>query len=161
MNLYGNFSTRKSIFNTLYPITFIFVVVAMLLEAFPGWVRVFSNTFGMSAARLFGIKKVLSDIFNETRKQKVLSNVNFNNTNSEDAQSKLLFMNTVEMIYNDPVPIVNEMDTKKTTQVIDEGTDQENNLCLGFLGDFKIKEGYFLALILRKQMNGGGRCKCK
>ena len=115
----GTSQPGRAFFNTLYPITFIFVVVAMLLEAFPGWVRVFSNTFGMSAARLFGIKKVLSDIFNETRKQKVLSNVNFNNTTGEDAQNKLLFMNTVEMIYNDPVPIVNEMDTKKTTQVID------------------------------------------
>ena len=59
MNLYVELQPGRAFFNTLYPITFIFVEVAMLLEAFPGWVRVFSNTFGMSAARLFGIEDII------------------------------------------------------------------------------------------------------
>lgn len=151
----GNSQPGQAFFNTLYPMTFIFVVVAMLLEAFPGWVRVFSNTFGMSAARLFGIKKILADIFNETRKQKVLSKVNFNNTNSEDAQSKLLFMNTVDMIYNDPVPIINEMDTRKSTRVINEGTDQESTISVWDSWELLKSKKLFSNLDSEKQMNGG------
>jgi hypothetical protein len=151
----GEAQPGKAFFNTLYPVTFIFVVVAMLLEAFPGWVRVFSNTFGMSAARMFGIKKLLSDLFNESRKQKVLSQINFNNSSAENAQGKLMFMNTVEMIYNDPVPIINEMDTKRSLRKINENTPNESIVSVWDSWEFLKSKSLFSGLDTKNTMSGG------
>ena len=95
--------------STLYPIVFIFVLTTLLIEVFPGWLRVFTNSFGMGAAYMFGIRKILKDIFTESNKQHIIKNKNLNTTSLGNSES-FQFMKSIEMIYNDPIPVINEID---------------------------------------------------
>ena len=96
------------------------------MEVFPGWLRIFSNTFGISAAYMFGIKKIIKDIFSESNKEYLLKNIQASGNNGEPINFQ--FMKTVDLIYNDPLPIINEMDlvTVDTTVNISV-SDYESN----------------------------------
>lgn len=104
----------NAVFVTLYPMIFIFAVTCMLIEVFPGWLRVFSNTFGMSIANMFGMKKIVSDIFTESRKQYIIQSKSKSGDMGQEETYQ--FIKTVDMIYNDPTPMINEM----TLDIIEE-----------------------------------------
>ena len=95
--------------STLYPIIFIFLVTTLLIEVFPGWLRVFTNSFGMGAAYMFGIRKIIKDIFTESNKQYIIKNKNLDTSSLGDS-SNFQFMKSIDMIYNDPIPVINEID---------------------------------------------------
>ena len=103
----GEAQFGSAFYSTLYPLVFIFAVVALILELFPGWIRVFSNTFGISAAYMFGLKHILKDIFSESNKQYILQKDSVQTENDND---KYQFMKSIDLIYNDPLPVINEMD---------------------------------------------------
>ena len=103
----GTTQINVALVNSLYPLLFIFCVAAMIIEFYPGWLRAFSNTFGLSAAKMFGMGKAIKDTFSEARKQYILNNAKDASSNSEN---QLEFMKTIDMIYNDPTPLINELD---------------------------------------------------
>ena len=67
----GGVQVNISLYATLFPWIIIFGSFALLLIVFPGWLRVFSNTFGIKAAQMFGIDNVISAIFTEESKKSV------------------------------------------------------------------------------------------
>tara|TARA_B100000123_G_C25736544_1_gene431764 strand:- start:1151 stop:1933 length:783 start_codon:yes stop_codon:yes gene_type:complete len=102
----------SAFYSTLYPTVFIFMVVALFLEIFPGWLRVFTNTFGIGAAYMFGIKNIIKDIFTESNRQYLIQNNKTSGNNAE--QNDFQFMKTLDLIYNDPLPVINELDLTET-----------------------------------------------
>uniref|UniRef100_A0A6C0EXM9 Uncharacterized protein n=1 Tax=viral metagenome TaxID=1070528 RepID=A0A6C0EXM9_9ZZZZ len=90
----GEYNIPNAFFATLIPWTFIFGLTCAFLILMPGWLRVFSNTFGNSIAEMAGLKEVAYS---------VLGTKNANEQNFETRK-------IIELIYTDPTTIINEVD---------------------------------------------------
>ena len=78
----------KAFIFMIFPFIFIFGLGNLLLHTFPGWLRGFSNTFGLYIAQLLGMNKILGKFLY-----------------SSDSSIK-------DKIQTNPAPIVNELDIK-------------------------------------------------
>jgi hypothetical protein len=97
--------------STIYPWIFIYVIILVFIFFMPGWIRIFSNTFGLFFANAWGLKDLLSStIFNVSNK---------NSTNPS-------LLNTINMVYNDPSLLINELDPSK----IDIQRNPETNVLI-------------------------------
>lgn len=83
---------------TLIPWVFIFGVLNLLLNVFPGWLGPFSNTFGYGIARIAGIGSIFNDIFKET----------ITGEDSENAANKGM-AEALQHIYSDKSLLLNEI----------------------------------------------------
>ena len=77
---------------TFMPWIFIFGVLNLLLNVFPGWLSAFSNTIGYAIANVAGVASFFTD---------QLLNVNVGNTSSKDA------FKVIQNVTNDPSTIIN------------------------------------------------------
>lgn len=77
---------------TFMPWIFIFGVLNLLLNVFPGWLSAFSNTIGYAVANVAGVASFFTD---------QLLNVNVGNTSSKDA------FKVIQNVTNDPSTIIN------------------------------------------------------
>jgi len=77
---------------TFMPWIFIFGVLNLLLNIFPGWLSAFSNTIGYAIASVAGVASFFTD---------QLLNVNVGNTSSKDA------FKVIQNVTNDPSTIIN------------------------------------------------------
>lgn len=100
--------------SSLIPFLFIYTLVMLMIYFFvPGWVRVFSNTFGLSIAKLCGMDKTVQEIFTD-------------NGNLGNAAP------FVKQLYQNPYIYINELnlndfvDETETTQKTQEGNKSEN-----------------------------------
>lgn len=89
--LSSSFDAMKSITSALTSYIFVFFAGSSFLYFFPGWVRGFSNTFGLSALYLSNFKEFIQN--------KIFRNEP--NANSSNLHQK---------IYNDPLPLFNELE---------------------------------------------------
>jgi hypothetical protein len=65
-NVCGKFDFKKGVLLALFPFIFIFGLGVMVLEfVFPGWIRGFSNTFGMLFVNLADVKGFLQQYMNK------------------------------------------------------------------------------------------------
>lgn len=87
---YTSFDSINAITSAVISYIYIFVSGTAFLYIFPGWIRGFSNTFGMSALHLSGLKDFIQ-------------NKIFEQEPSNDASSFHRNM------YNDPLPLFNEL----------------------------------------------------
>jgi hypothetical protein len=62
----GSYSVSNAFFSTAVPWVFIFGITCCCLVLIPGWLRVFSNTFGLSFANMGGLKEAVTALFGET-----------------------------------------------------------------------------------------------
>jgi len=62
-NVCGKADVKLAIFSTLIPWILVFTIFIFCLMTLPGWIRVFSNTFGIFAAEAYGIKGIINNIF--------------------------------------------------------------------------------------------------
>ena len=62
----GNYNVNSALSATLVPWICIFAVTCFCLIFIPGWLRVFSNTFGAGIANMAGMQKAVSDLFRGT-----------------------------------------------------------------------------------------------
>lgn len=83
--------------STTYPWVFVYSILMILVVMIPGWLRLFSNTFGIYAANAYGLKELLSKSF-----------FNIANKNTKNIDSTLV--NVINSIYNDPILLINELD---------------------------------------------------
>jgi hypothetical protein len=84
--------------STVYPWIFIYGIILVFIFFIPGWIRIFSNTFGLYFANAWGLKELLtSTIFKIENK----------NANQQG------LTNTINMVYNDPTLLINELDPSK------------------------------------------------
>ena len=93
----GDYNVSNALTATLVPWICIFAVTCFCLITIPGWLRVFSNTFGSSIASMAGINETISKIFDKAPQ-------NSNQTDSRIIEATNLlyanrnkFMNEVEM----------------------------------------------------------------
>ena len=58
----GSSDVQLAFYSTFVPWVIIFTLFTILLISSPGWLRVFSNTFGVSAAEAYGIEEHIQDV---------------------------------------------------------------------------------------------------
>jgi len=95
----GEQNTFTAFNATTFPFVFIYILGIILIHFFPGWMRSFSNTFGLTIVRMCG--------YNETV-QKYIEKIKENGIKSSNSAS--INKNTIELIYNDPDTLINEFD---------------------------------------------------
>ena len=100
----GEADFKLAVYSTVVPWIVIFTVFVFALTTLPGWLRVFSNTFGLFAADAYGLKTVIGQVFQPA------------NTENKDRS----FLNMIDQIYSNKTALVVEMDIDN---VIPEGKD--------------------------------------
>lgn len=109
----GSSNTYIAGMATLFPYIFVYGLGMSLIYLFNGWLRSFSNTFGLSVIRLCGYSSFIQE------------RINANRTNATTIQS------TMKMIYNNPDVYINELDINDEThfeamiQEFDKNTNDE------------------------------------
>ena len=86
-----------AIYSTIMPFAFIFILGGSIINLFPGWLRSFSNTFGLTFVQLCGY--TLYDPDNQSESI-IIKNSSAPNQDIETA---------VKKFYNDPDVLINEM----------------------------------------------------
>ena len=95
----GSKNQNIAFFSTLFPFVFIYVIGVVMITILPGWVRSFSNTFGLSVAKLCGMTTLTDYLFSNQNK---MSTINQKEGDYE-------FRKMVEKVYEDPDTILNEL----------------------------------------------------
>lgn len=108
-NVCGKMDGGFAFYHTIIPWLFIFTVAALCLWAFPGWLRVFSNTFGSYAAYAYGLQGVLDAIFSQASRSSAVTSAN------QDFQ----LLKTIDSVYSNPSTIVNELDSTTMRHGVD------------------------------------------
>ena len=94
----GSTNIYLGVTSTILPYVFIYMLGLLLLHAFPGWLRSFSNTFGLSVIRMSGYSSLMSKL--ETPS---------NNNNNTYSESQRIY----KAIYQNPDTFINELDLNK------------------------------------------------
>ena len=135
-----------AIYSTIMPFAFIFILGGSIINLFPGWLRSFSNTFGLTFVQLCGY--TLYDQENPSESIIIKKNSVTRNQDIETA---------VEKFYNDPDVLINEMQTDNNESQINKILEpigcQLNNTNNGYgllVKYIKIKEtvGYAIWFLL-------------
>ena len=104
----GSSNTYIAGMATLFPYIFVYGLGMSLIFFFNGWLRSFSNTFGLSIIRLSGYSSFIQERINANQER-----INANKTNDSPIQS------TMKMIYNNPDVYINELDINDETHFED------------------------------------------
>lgn len=83
----GEENGKIAFYATIFPYIFVYVIGMVLVHIFPGWLRSFSNTFGLTIVRMCGYENTVKNIFKK-----------------EDAKE-----NAIKEIYDDPDIFINEL----------------------------------------------------
>jgi hypothetical protein len=107
--LCGRMQTKMAFFSTFPAWIFVFGLTILCIVFFPGWLRVFSNTVGLAAARAYGLNELLTKIFTSEQKKGVtIDRVGGGGGLSDES---IQVLKTVDSIYNDPSVLINELDS--------------------------------------------------
>ena len=151
----GTQNTSLAFYATIFPYVFIYVLGMLFISVFPGWLRSFSNTFGLTLIRFCGYQttvekfrgairsdggEMLSGVRGNTRE--IYNNENENNNNDYDndnasarterthqtqqSQQDSYHM-AINNIYNDPDTFINELDFPEEMQLNEDGTMNSEN----------------------------------
>jgi hypothetical protein len=88
----GSYNVNSALTATIVPWVCIFAITCFCLIYIPGWLRVFSNTFGAGIANMAGMQQVVSKLF-------------VGNPNSSDGEMK----ETIALLYTNIGKFVNEI----------------------------------------------------
>ena len=69
----GSKNQNIAFFSTLFPFVFIYVIGVVMITILPGWVRSFSNTFGLSVAKLCGMTTLTDYLFSNENKTSTIN----------------------------------------------------------------------------------------
>ena len=136
-----------AIYSTIMPFAFIFILGGSIINLFPGWLRSFSNTFGLTFVQLCGYTLYDSDPDNQSESI-IIKKSSAPNQDIETA---------VKKFYNDPDVLINEMQTDNNESQINKILEpigcQLNNTNNGYgllVKYIKIKEtvGYAIWFLL-------------
>ena len=95
----GSKNQNIAFFSTLFPFVFIYVIGVIIITILPGWVRSFSNTFGLSVAKLCGMTTLTDYLFSNQNKM----------TTINQKEGDYEFRKMVEKVYEDPDTLLNEL----------------------------------------------------
>ena len=85
-------STNVGILTTIFPMLFIFGLLELMLNIYPGWVEPFSNTFGYGIAKLTGVSTTIKNLIKSPQ-------------TSSSGKTVAAALNN---IYNDPSIFINQ-----------------------------------------------------
>jgi hypothetical protein len=144
-------ATNTGILTTIFPMLFIFGLLELMLNIYPGWVEPFSNTFGYGIVKLSGLSTTIKNLIKSPQ------------TSSTDKNVAAALNN----IYNDPSIFINQFsyDNKEAFDLTWNNSyangngmfvsgaktaDQESNLYKDFRQCVKLKDivGRFIWYIL-------------
>lgn len=91
----GSYSASNAFFATVVPWVFILGITCCCLVLIPGWLRVFSNTFGVALANMGGLKEAVTAMFGET--SSTVTDVELKKTIDLLYSSKSHYINEVEL----------------------------------------------------------------
>ena len=118
-NVCGSIQFTSSFKSTLFPWVFIMGLTIFFLMMFPGWLRPFSNTFGLMAANYYGLKKVLVEAFSEENKEGAnIITTNKTGGNETLSDNKMKELTAINFIYDDPTTFINDLDSGYTVEKI-------------------------------------------
>lgn len=100
----GKENTRLGFYATVFPYVFIYMLGMMIVHLFPGWLRSFSNTFGLTVVRMCGYDITVSEIFKRSNET-----TSSNPSNTPSATGKT-GEQIIDQLYNDPDVFINELD---------------------------------------------------
>jgi hypothetical protein len=114
----GEANAGVAMYATLMPWIIIFGTFCIFLVLFPGWLRVFSNTFGLKAAQMFGIDDVINQILivPDERDQAINS-----------AGNDINVLRAIESIYTGKTILINEMKPEDFVILPGGPVDKEGN----------------------------------
>ena len=96
----GKAESGISLYATLMPWVIIFGSFCLFLFVFPGWIRTFSNTFGLKAAQMFGVDDIINQILIvPDERDKAI----------ENAGQNIDVLRAIESIYTGKTILINEM----------------------------------------------------
>jgi hypothetical protein len=111
----GGVQVNISLYATLFPWIIIFGSFALCLIVFPGWLRAFSNTFGIKAAQMFGIDAAIDKLFNPENKEELAS--------LAKARGEIDLLKAIDSVYTGKILFINEL----TYDDVVVGKKMENN----------------------------------
>ena len=85
-------STNVGILTTIFPMLFIFGLLELMLNIYPGWIEPFSNTFGYGIAKLTGVSTTIKNLIKSPQ-------------SSSSGKTVAAALNN---IYNDPSIFINQ-----------------------------------------------------
>ena len=97
----GGVQVNISLYATLIPWIVIFGSFALCLIVFPGWLRAFSNTFGIKAAQMFGIDEVIDELFKSENKLELVSDAK--------ARNDIDLLKAIDSVYTGKILFINEL----------------------------------------------------
>lgn len=98
----GTQNVSLAFYATIFPYIFIYMLGIMIITVFPGWLRSFSNTFGLTIVRFCGYEKTIAEFQNLRKKD----DANRPNKDEKDKQT----INAINNIFNDPSVFINELE---------------------------------------------------
>ena len=110
----GQTNMSFALYQTAIPWICIFTVSALCLLAFPGWLRSFSNTFGLYAANAYGLQDVITEIFSQDERE-----IAINAASGASTQSKpdIQLLKAIDTVYSSPTTVINELDPRTMKKI--------------------------------------------
>ena len=100
----GTYNTSSAITATLVPWICIFGITCLCLTNIPGWLRVFSNTFGSTIASMAGINEIVSKIFDKPNQSGTKTDADIIEATNLLYANRNKFINEVNMDFTeDPI----------------------------------------------------------
>jgi hypothetical protein len=108
-NVCGASDMKTALLSTLIPWILVFTIFTLLLSMSPGWLRVFSNTFGIFAAEALGLERLVQAVLKKPASNKY----------GDD----YTYLKMIEDIYSDRMTLVVELNLD---DVVDKVVDGKN-----------------------------------
>ena len=105
-NVCGKSDMKTAFYATCIPWILVFTVFTLFMVISPGWLRVFSNTFGLFAAEAYGLENHIKTVIAKPASRK-----------SEEYE----YLKLIEDIYSDRMSLVIELDLDNVTDISGEG----------------------------------------
>lgn len=103
----GTSDFKMAFYATAMPWMLIFTVFVVLMLMSPGWLRVFSNTFGVFAAEAYGIQGIIQEV---VRKPNITGDYDY--------------MKMLEQIYSDRLSLVIELNLDDVIDITDKDSSK-------------------------------------
>jgi hypothetical protein len=100
----GKSDMKMAVYATFIPWILVFTVFTLLMMSSPGWLRVFSNTFGIFAAEAYGIESMINNVIRKPVPGK---------------STEYDYLKMLENIYSDRMSLVIELNLDDVTGIKD------------------------------------------
>jgi hypothetical protein len=148
----GTYNTSSALTATLVPWVCIFGVTCLCLTNIPGWLRVFSNTFGSVIASMAGMNEIVSKIFDKSNQTSTKTDSNIIEATNLLYANRNKFINEINMDFTED-PSSNKIEWPSLFGIMDfmgipiHGKDADIKKLHEML-ELKEDAGYFLWMVI-------------